>query len=136
MSYTLGFVIGDVVTNADIVETFKCGNMGGMRRSLSTNTLVIVSDHTKPLYDDRWLGDELHYTGMGKSGDQSLDFAQNKTLAQSRKNGIEIHLFEVTKPAQYTYKGRVYLSAEPYQEQQIGCDGASRAVWMFPLKEV
>lgn len=25
--------IGEIITNADIVSTFKCGNMGGMRRS-------------------------------------------------------------------------------------------------------
>lgn len=24
---------------------------------------MIVSDHTKSLYDDRWEGDTLHYTG-------------------------------------------------------------------------
>ena len=40
--------------------------MGGMRRSLTTNSLVIVSDHTKELYDDKWVDDVLHYTGMGK----------------------------------------------------------------------
>lgn len=36
--------IGQILKNADIVEIFKCGNMGGMRRSNTTNTLVIVSD--------------------------------------------------------------------------------------------
>lgn len=38
--------IGQILKNSDIVEIFKCGNMGGMRRSKSTNTLVIVSDYT------------------------------------------------------------------------------------------
>lgn len=57
--------IGDIVTNKDICEAFHCGNMGGMRRSKATGTLVIISDHTK-MYDDKWYGDELHYTGMGK----------------------------------------------------------------------
>ena len=41
-----GLKIGQIVKNADIVEIFKCGNMGGMRRSRTTNTLVIVSDYT------------------------------------------------------------------------------------------
>lgn len=36
--------------NADIVDTFKCGNMGGMRRSKTTNTLVIVSDYDYPTF--------------------------------------------------------------------------------------
>lgn len=41
--------------------------MGGMRRSKTTNTLVIVSDYTKGIYHDKWIGGVLHYTGMGKS---------------------------------------------------------------------
>lgn len=35
-----GLEIGQIIKNADIVEIFKCGNMGGMRRSRTTNTLV------------------------------------------------------------------------------------------------
>ena len=90
------FAIGDVLTNKDLTEIFHCGNMGGMRRSKATGTLVIISDHTK-MYDDKWYGDELHYTGMGKIGDQVLKGNQNKTLAESRTNGVEVHLFEVFK---------------------------------------
>lgn len=44
-----GLEIGQILKNSEIVETFKCGNMGGMRRSKTTNTLVIVSDYTKGL---------------------------------------------------------------------------------------
>ena len=42
-----GLKVGQILKNADVVETFKCGNMGGMRRSKTTYTLVIVSDYTK-----------------------------------------------------------------------------------------
>jgi 5-methylcytosine-specific restriction protein A len=134
MSFTPGFQIGDTVTNEEIRNLFKCGNMGGMRRSNTTNTLVIISDHTKGLYEDKWLEDELHYTGMGKSGPQSLEFAQNKTLAESDHNGVEVHLFEVLLPSQYIYRGQVSLCGDPYQEIQPGEDGINRTVWMFPLK--
>jgi len=65
---------GDTITNQELHKTFKCGTQGGMRRSLSTNTLVIVSDKTKPFYTDEWKEDVLHYTGMGQKGDQRLDF--------------------------------------------------------------
>lgn len=78
-----GLEIGQILKNADIVEKFKCGNMGGMRRSKTTNTLVIVSDYTKGLYHDKWIGGVLHYTGMGKSGDQDIRWSQNATLADS-----------------------------------------------------
>jgi hypothetical protein len=73
--------IGQNISNADLVSIFKCGNMGGMRRSHATNTLVLVSDYTKGLYHDKWNGGTLHYTGMGKSGDQDLHWAQSDTLA-------------------------------------------------------
>ena len=47
MAFNPGLKIGQILKNADIVEKFKCGNMGGMSRSKATNTLVIVSDYTK-----------------------------------------------------------------------------------------
>ncbi|PDY44005.1 restriction endonuclease [Bacillus pseudomycoides] len=43
--------------------------MGGMRKSKRANTLVLFSDHTKGIYDDRWNEDILYYTRMGKEGD-------------------------------------------------------------------
>ena len=45
-----GLKIGQILKNADIVDTFKCGNMGGMIRSKTTNTLVIVSDYDYPTF--------------------------------------------------------------------------------------
>ena len=68
-----GLKIGQILKNADIVDTFKCGNMGGMRRSKTTSTLVIVSAYTKGIYHDKWIGGVLHYTGMGKNGDQDIN---------------------------------------------------------------
>ena len=68
MAFNPGLKIGQILKNADIVEKFKCSNMGGMRRSKTTNTLVIVSDYTKGLYHDKLIGCVLHYTGMGKQG--------------------------------------------------------------------
>lgn len=127
------FKVGDIVTNAMITTTFIVGNMGGMRRSKATGTLVIISDHTKGLYDDKWYGDELHYTGMGKIGDQVMQGNQNRTLAESDHNGIEVHLFEVMQPAQYLYQGVVKLCGAPYQENQKDESGNLRKVWMFPL---
>ena len=79
--------IGETITNQGLVKEFQCGNMSGMRRSHKTNTLVIISDQTKELYDDRWNGEILFYTGMGKSGDQDLAFMQNKTAALKGEKG-------------------------------------------------
>jgi 5-methylcytosine-specific restriction protein A len=108
-----------------------------MRRSHETGTLVVVSDHIKSLYRDHW--DDhgtLHYTGMGRKGHQSLASAQNRTLAESRTNAVDVFLFEVYQPRRYNYRGRVELSGAPYKEQQLGEDKKSRTVWMFPLRLV
>ena len=123
---------GDVLNNTDIHEEFGVGNMGGMRRSHENNCLVLISDGTKSLYDDRWEGPILHYTGMGKSGDQTFS-SQNRTLAESPQSDITVHLFEVFVPGQYVYVGEVDLESNPYFETQVGEDSESRQVIMFPL---
>ena len=133
MTFKPSFQIGSIVSNEELYNEFSCGNMGGMRRSKANNCLVLISDHTKTLYDDKWYGNELHYTGMGKVGDQSLDSSQNKTLAESNTNGVDIFLFEVMDSSKYTYRGLVKLSGSPYQETQPDDNGNLRRVWMFPL---
>ena len=55
------FEIGAVVSNDEMRLAFKVGNMGGMRKSNTLNCLVLISDHTKGLYEDKWYGDVLHY---------------------------------------------------------------------------
>ena len=136
MKFTPPFVIGDIISNAEMIETFKIGNMGGMRRSKKTGTLVIISDNTKKLYNDKWNNDILQYTGMGKIGDQILTGNQNRTLAESNINGVEIHLFEVDNPGEYKYSGVVKLVGEPYQEIQPDENGMPRKVWIFPLRKI
>ncbi len=131
-----GLKIGQILKNKDIVDLFKCGNMGGMRRSKTTNTLVIVSDYTKGIYHDKWIGGVLHYTGMGKNGDQDLHWSQNGTLADSDFNGVDVHLFEVMDAGEYVYCGRIKLVDKPYVDRQPGEDGINRRVWMFPIRPV
>lgn len=125
---------GTELNNDQLIELFKCSTQGGMRRSKTTNTLVIVANHVKSVYSDRWEDGAFHYTGMGWAGDQSLDFMQNKTLAESSSNGVAVHLFEVHKAKVYTYVGEVFLAASPYQESQEDGEGNVRKVWVFPVK--
>lgn len=131
-----GLEIGQILKNTDIMEIFKCGNMGGMRRSKATNSLVIISDYTKGIYHDKWIGGVLHYTGMGKKGDQDINWAQNATLASCGKNGIDVHLFEVMNRGEYIYCGRIELVDKPYPDTQPDEDGMDRKVWMFPIRPV
>ena len=136
MAFNPGLKIGQILKNADVVDIFKCGNMGGMRRSKTTNTLVIVSDYTKGIYHDKWIGGVLHYTGMGKNGDQDINWSQNATLAACGYNGVDVHLFEVMDAGEYVYCGRIELVDKPYTETQPGEDGVPRKVWMFPIRPV
>ena len=125
-------LVGQIVSNADLTEIFKVGNMGGMRRSLATNSLVLVSDHTKAIYDDRWENNICFYTGMGLQGDQTLS-SQNKTLFESENIDISVYLFEVHTAGQYRFHGQVKLAGKPFQEIQMDADGNPRSVWVFPL---
>lgn len=127
---------GDQLSNADLGVVFRCGNNGGMRRSHTTNTLVIVSDPTKGLYLDEWRDGILHYTGMGLRGAQTLEGNQNITLARSRDNGVGVHLFEVHQEGVYTYEGQVELALDPYQAEQPDADGVIRSVWVFPVRRI
>lgn len=126
-------VPGTTLNNTELCEYFGCSPQGGMRRSLKTNTLVIISNHVESIYEDKWIGDELHYTGMGQTGDQELK-SQNKTLAESKTNGVSVHLFEVFTDKEYIYQGPVELTSNPYQETQPDKDNQLRRVWVFPVK--
>jgi 5-methylcytosine-specific restriction protein A len=125
---------GEVLTNKEISRRFAVGNMGGMRRSTKHRLLVLISDPFKGLYRDRWEGEVLHYTGMGPIGDQSLTYAQNRTLAESPKTGIPVHVLEALERQKYTYLGEVNLIGAPYREEQSDDAEQVRKVWMFPIK--
>lgn len=127
--------INDVISNQQLSEIFKCSTQGGMRRSKKTNTLILISDHTKKLYNNRIKDGIIYYTGMGRVGDQAL-ISHNKTLAESRTNGVTLHFFEVFQQGQYTYRGIVELVGEPFTEIQKDMNGDARTVWVFPLKKV
>lgn len=125
---------GTKLNNAELCNIFLCSTQGGMRRSTKTNSLIIVSNHVKSIYEDRWIGDTFHYTGMGTKGDQSLNFSQNKTLKNSNATDISVYLFEVFIDKEYTYIGKVQLSAPPYFETQPDENGLVRKACVFPLK--
>ncbi len=124
--------IGTTFTNAELIEKFGVSNSGGMRRSLKNNLLLLI--HKKDsVYQDRWQDDKLLYTGMGLKGDQDIDFGQNKTLAQSKTNGVTVLLFNSPKPNVYEYEGEVVLAGTPFYEKQHDEGNQARQVVMFPL---
>jgi 5-methylcytosine-specific restriction protein A len=123
---------GRKLENAELTSLFKVGISGGMRWSTQTKNLVLIADHTKNLYDDRWVGKTLYYTGMGKTGDQ-VRTGQNKRLADQPKTGVAVHLFEVFTKNEYIYDGLVRLSGSIQEEMQPDELGVPRMVLIFPL---
>lgn len=104
-----------------------------MRPSKTTNTLVLISKKVGNIYNDRRVGNELFYTGMGLVGNQKLE-RQNKTLYYSNNTDIEVHLFEINEPTIYKYMGRLELIGKPFLEEQNDKENNKRKVWIFPLK--
>jgi 5-methylcytosine-specific restriction enzyme A len=104
-----------------------------MRYSSKYGCLVLTTDLGAGIYSDRWEGDYLQYTGMGREGDQQLT-SQNKRLNSSRETGLPIYLFEKQKTNQYFFHGRVRLAGNPFVEPQRDMHGRLRKAWVFPLK--
>ena len=50
MSFNPELRFGEIIANNKLVGIFKCGNMGGMRRSHETNSLALIMNHTKGFY--------------------------------------------------------------------------------------
>lgn len=128
--------IGQVINNQTLCQIFQCSPQGGMRKSNTTNTLVIIANYVKGIYHDKWIGGVLHYTGMGLNGDQDIDYMQNYTLNHASSLGVDVFLFEVMEDREYTYCGRVEVVDTPYTEVQPDKDGKERNVWMFPVRPV
>jgi len=63
---------GESVDNRRLTEIFRCSPQGGLRRSLQTNSLVLIWDTTQSIYLNRWREGIIHYAGIGLVGDQEL----------------------------------------------------------------
>lgn len=139
MGFDPGIHQGDELTHSELTTTFQCQQGKGMRCSKSTNSLVLVVDHTHKhsvsIYADEW--DDagiMHYRGTGLRGDQSLDYEGNRWLRDSQANDTGVFLFEKKRSGRYTYYGRMELADEPYRRREPDADGGMRWVWVFPLR--
>ena len=127
--------IGEIVTRERIYDEFGCQQQKGIAHSKIKNALVLISDWTDPKYHDRWDEDILYYTGAGLRGDQELNlFNNNLKLAESKKRGINLYLFEQFKEKELTYRGQVILVGDVKSEIQKDIDGNPRKAYIFPLQ--
>lgn len=113
-----------IVTPSQLADLFQVKTLKQSRFIKETNTLVLISDYTKGDHPNKWIGDTLHLTGNHK-----ITGTTYSKLADSRTNGVTIHLFQVMKPKEYTYSGLVKLAGDPYTEM-----GPEGLVWVFPIQ--
>ena len=125
--------LGNQYSNEEVRSTFRCSLQSGMNKSNTTNTLVLIVNHVKSTYHDRWLNNKVHHIGKGQVGDQTMT-RENKILSESQTNGVTPHLFEVFRTGIYIYRGQVHLYEKPYQKEQLDKNGNTRKVWVFPLE--
>lgn len=114
----------EVVTPFQLADLFQVKTLKQSRFIKETNTLVLISDYTKGDRPNKWIGDTLHLTGNHK-----ITGSTYSKLADSRTNGVTIHLFQVMNPKEYTYSGLVELAGDPYTE-----NGPEGLVWVFPVR--
>lgn len=115
---------GSILSSNDIKNKFDVSSKRNIRKSKSKNLIVIISDHTKPTYNDKWYGNVIHYT-LTK---------QNKTLVDAIENDTSIYLCEIFEKDKYIFHGKVELIQEPFQKKQIDFNGMLQKVLVFPLK--
>lgn len=114
----------EVVTPSQLADLFQVKTLKQSRFIKETNTLVLISDYTKGDRPNKWIGDTLHLTGNHK-----ITGSTYSKLADSRTNGVAIHLFQVMNPDEYIYCGLTKLAADPYTE-----NGPEGLVWVFPVR--
>jgi len=106
---------GDFLTNEEISKLFRCAIQGGMRRSLKTNSLVLVTDKKGNTYKNISRDDNeiWWFSGMGNEMDQTTDYKSNKTLYNSNIEKVNLFLFIKVKEKKYEYIGKMLLIGEP-----------------------
>ncbi|TQR37583.1 AAA family ATPase [Brevibacillus brevis] len=125
------------IDNETLMQIFKCGVMGGMRRSLASNCLVLISNSKSNDYKNiLFENNTLQFMGMGRKGNQKLGYGHNKTLYFSNRDRIQLFLFKSDEKDSYTFLGEVKLAGEPKLSLQEDYEGNSRNVLIFPLVEV
>jgi 5-methylcytosine-specific restriction protein A len=132
MCFVPSFKVGVSVTNAKLVQEFRVDKTGNFRYSTDRDCLVLICDRTDRSCANRWHDGLLHFAG--DMADPALDGRYNKIISESRDGSQEIHLFEIVRPMEYFYVGRVQLGMLPYPAFSRDKNGFSKKIWMFPLK--
>ena len=114
-----------VFSHSCLANLFEVKSLKNSRYIKELRTLVLIADYTKEKEPDHWISDVLHLTGTQKIGG-----ATYSKLADSRVNGVNIHLFQVMTPGEYVYSGRFQLATDPYTQIKPN----NQLVWVYPIQ--
>lgn len=88
------------------------------------------------LYNNRWEGDTLYFTAIGRNSDQTLEEPwQNLKLSNYKEKCQKLYLFEKQKPSHYEYQAEVEMVDSPFTEKPEDEEGKNRKVYVFPIKK-
>jgi len=129
-------------TNAQLSETFKVGNIGGIRvagQYPDTKQVVFITSQpedsrTDHPYQDHWEGDIFFYTGEGLQGPQQMT-AGNRALQNNIERDFPVYGFQKLSDGGYSYLGR-FKVLEVIESEQPDIDGNPRRVYVFKMKRV
>ncbi len=116
-TYPEDFEVGKVYNNNHLRFGFKVAYQGGIRISNRTNTIVLVAKQADDGLNDGWQGDIFYYTGQAQDPNKPY-MRGNKALHEAKEKERNIHFFEMLDDKEYTYRGKVYISDEPYYESK------------------
>jgi len=137
------FIVGQKYTNDQIRYSLNLENLGGIRPSVGSNSMLrhlalMTTFETarkrkqENPYEDRIEGDILTYTATGKQGDQKLD-GKNKRLLEQYSIPVPFYGFANEGRQVYHFLGLMELLRH-YSEAQLDRSGCLRTVWIFEFR--
>lgn len=134
MGFDPGLEIGKILSNDEINKIFEGIQQGGIRPSTKNNCIVLISDPSGKIYQDKWIDEtRIDYTGQGPEGNQKIAYG-NKTLQNANVDNKKLFFFEIIGSGKYLYQGECDLVGEWYESKQKDIKHKLRRVYMFPLK--
>lgn len=110
------------------MDVFKCGMMGGVRKSNKTDTTIVVVDWQGDHYRDRWDHSDLIFQGRGfRSG--AMGRYPNSALIEAAERNKPIHLFERYRKGSYTYRGLAVVYGVTAEAGKRFSDGGDEVPW-------
>lgn len=87
---------GDILSNRDICNEAMCANMGGIRYSKATKSLILFIKGDDIYKDEMDANGVWNYVGMGQKGDQDFEWRQNRRLRDFLMNKKILTLLKYT----------------------------------------